>query len=606
MTEIDVDSFAGGGGASLGIEMATGQSPALAINHDAEALTMHAANHPDTVHVSKNIWKVDPIDYVQGRSVRLAWFSPDCTHHSKAKGSAPVLRHRRDLAWIVVVWARQVRPRIIALENVEEFENWGPLKQKTDVNGELIFDLHGNPVMVPDPERKGEEFRKWVRELRRLGYRVQWRFLRACDFGAPTIRKRLFLIARRDDKPIAWPKPTHGAPDSEGVASGRLLPWRTAAEIIDWSRTCYSIFMTKAEADELRKRTGIRVKRPLVPNTMARIAKGVYRHVINDAEPFIVTCNHGRDAFRGQGLCEPFNTVTAARDAHGLVAPFVTSVAHGDSGGRRSYPLSDPLGTVMAGGNTHAAVAPFLVPRYGERPGQAPRSHPVDAPLPTVTPDANCGNLVAPVIERSFGKSGGADIAEPLGTVTAGGGGKAALVAAFLAQHNTGMVGHDARKPVSTITERGTHQQVVASHLINLKGSDRRGGPIDVPTPTQTAGGWHLGEVRAFLQKYHRDGGQHQDCRDPLHTQDTRGRMSVVMIQGEPFAIVDIGMRMLTPRELFRAQGFPDSYIIDPVHIGKPLTNTAQIRMCGNSVCPQVAAAIVSANLDAAERRAVA
>ena len=599
MNEIDVDSFAGGGGASLGIEWATGQSPAIAINHDPEAMAMHAANHRDTVHVSKNIWKVDPLDYVKGRPVRLAWFSPDCKHHSKAKGGRPVKRSIRDLAWVVVLWAKRARPRIIGLENVEEFADWGPLAQKTDANGDPVFDLHNNPVMVPDPERKGETFAAWVKELNRLGYRVEWRELRACDYGSPTIRKRLFLIARRDGKPIVWPTPTHGAPDTEDVLAGRLKPWQTAAQIIDWSLPCPSIFLTPEEVKEL----GLKCKRPLADKTMARIAKGVQRYIIDAAEPFVVGVG-GRAAQSAEvPISRPLGTITAKND-RALVAPFVSPVTH--AGAPRVNSIEEPLRTVTcAHRGEHALIAPFLVPRYGERPGQEPRSHAADAPLPTVTPDANCGSLVAPLITKFQQNGCGQTVDDPLMTVMAGAP-RFGLVAAFLAQHNTGMVGHDARKPLSTITQRGTHQQVVASHLINMKGSARGDAGIDGPTPTQTAGGMHVGEVRAFLQKYHRDGGQHQDCREPLHTQDTRGRMSVVMVHGEPYAIADIGMRMLTPRELFRAQGFPDSYIIDPPHDGKPLTNTAQIRMCGNSVCPQVAAALVSANLDAEEQRSVA
>jgi DNA (cytosine-5)-methyltransferase 1 len=501
--EAIVDGFAGGGGASLGIEWALGRSPDLAINHDPEAIAMHMANHPKTRHLITDITKVNPIEEVRGQAVGLAWFSPDCKHFSKAKGARPVSKKIRDLAWVVIRWAREVQPRIIMLENVEEFTTWGPLLE----NGK------------PDPARKGETFNRWLAALRACGYNIEFEQLRACDYGAPTIRRRLFLIARRDGERIVWPEATHGP--------GRALPWRTAAECIDWAIPCHSIFLSREEGRKLG------VNRPLVDATMARIARGIDRYVINAAEPFIVPVTHSGD-LRSHPVSEQFRTITAAHRGE------------------------------------HALVAPYLVPRYGEREGQEPRVMPATGLMPTVVPTGN----------------------------------GASLVTAFLAQHNLGMVGHDARKPVSTITQRGTQQQVVAAHLINLKGSDRRSGPADAPGPTICAGGWHVGEVRAFLMKYHRDGGQLQPLTDPAHTLDTRGRLGLVMVYGEPYMIVDIGMRMFSRRELFRAQGFPDSYIIDPVYNGKPLTNTASIRMCGNSVSPVMSKALVAANYDAEMRNA--
>ncbi|WP_159728346.1 DNA cytosine methyltransferase [Methylosinus sp. Ce-a6] len=573
-SELIVDSFAGGGGASLGIEMALGRSPDIAINHDPEALAMHAANHPATLHLPHNVWKVDPVGVTRGRPVGLLWASPDCKHHSKAKGGKPVKREIRDLAWVVVRWARQVRPRLILLENVEEFRDWGPL------------DLEGRPCK----ERKGQTFDAFVGELRRLGYRVDWRELRACDFGAPTIRKRLFLVARRDGRAIVWPEPTHGAPGSPEVLAGARAPWRTAAEIIDWSIPCPSIFLSREEG------RAIGVNRPLAPNTMARIAKGVKRYVLDVAEPFIVPVTHAGDA-RVHGIDEPLRTVTTAQRGE------------------------------------HALVAPFLVPRYGERPGQEPRTRSVEEPIATVVPTQNGGSLAAVHLSRQFGASVGSAADEPVGTVTAGGGGKTAVVAAylaqhngdghigreaaaplstlttsgrqqavvaaFLAQHNTGNVGRDASEPLSTIVHRGTQQAIVAGFLSNLYGSnDGSGGDLQDPARTVTAGGSHAAEVRAFLVKYY---GSDQDPRlgEPLHTVTTKDRFGLVEVRGELYAIDDIGMRMLTPRELFRAQGFPDSYRIEmgmtadgPI----ALTKTAQIRMCGNSVSPVVARALVAAN----------
>lgn len=416
MTERIVDLFAGGGGASLGIELALGRSPDVAINHDAEAIAMHEANHPRTVHLCGDVWGYSPYAIAHG-PVGLLWASPDCKHFSKAKGAAVVRSKKiRSLAWVVVKWARAVRPRVIILENVEEFKTWGPL------------DDEGHP----DPTRKGETFARWVRELRAEGYTVEWRELRACDYGAPTTRKRLFLIARCDGAPIVWPEATHG-PEREHA-------YRTAAECIDWSIPCPSVFERS---------------RPLAENTMRRVARGVRKFVLEAERPFIV-------------------------------------------------------------GN----VAPTLIQTgYGERKGQAPRV---------------------------------LDLGKPMGTVVAGGA-KQALVAAFLAKHYGGneTPGSSLERPFDTITCKDHHSLVEVT-----LGQDQRAA------------------VRALL-----------GTSSPL-----------VRVDGQTFEIVDIGMRMLAPRELFRGQGFSDSYVIDPVFRGKRLTATAQNRMCGNSVSPFVARALVTAN----------
>lgn len=501
-----IDSFAGGGGASTGIELAYGRSPDMAINHDAQALAMHAANHPDTEHYKSDVWAVDPVQATRGQPVALAWFSPDCKHFSKAKGGKPVKRHIRDLAWVAIKWARSVRPQVIALENVEEFRDWGPLDQT------------GKPCA----RRKGQTFRHWVESLRRLGYEVDWWELRACDYGAPTIRKRLILVARCDGGAITKPEPTHGAPDDPRVIAGELKPYRTAAEIIDWSQPCPSIFLTRDEARALRKTHGIICQRPLAENTMRRIAQGVQRYVLDDPNPFLVTCNHAGDHFRGQGMDEPFATVTANRDAHGLIVPVFSYAQQG--GANRS--ASDPMHTICASSK-----------------------------------DQNC------------------------------------VVAAFLAQHNTGVVGHDARKPVSTIVQRATTQAVVAPYLLSLKGSERRMQAVDVPTPTICAGGGHAAAVSAFLVKYYGQ-GVGQPVTEPVHTVTTKDRFGLVQvtIAGEQWVLADIGMRMLTPRELFRAQGFPESYDITSGPDGSTLSLTAQRRMCGNSVCPPLAQAVAAAN----------
>lgn len=547
--ELIVDCFAGGGGASTGIFQATGRHPDVAINHCGPALAMHEANHPDTMHVCRNINTVVPHDLIGGRPIGLLWASPDCKHFSKSKGGKPVKRNIRDLAWNVIAWAKR-RPRVIILENVEEFQDWGPL---VDRDGDWY----------PDPDRKGETFRRWVKELRRLGYRVEWRELRACDYGAPTIRKRLFVVARRDGEKIVWPKSTHGKPECPAVLRGKLQPWRTAADIIDWSVPCPSIFDT---AEDIKQAYGVRAVRPLADNTLKRIAAGVKRYVIDAQRPFIVTCNHGGDGFRGQGLDEPFNTVTAARDAHGFVVPIVTRAQHG--GGNRD--TLDPLHTVTA----------------------SPK-------------DQNA--LITAHIQRDFGCSVGHGADEPLGTITTGGGGKAAVVSAFLAQHNTGVVGHDLQEPVSTITQRGTQQAVVSAHMMSLKGSDRRMRAIDAPAATICAEGTHAALVAALMVKYYGCGvGQGMD--EPCHSVTTHDRFGLVTvtIDGASYVIVDIGMRMLTPRELFRAQGFPDDYIIKPEMDGRALPKTEQIACCGNSVCPPLAAALAGANCGFLTKRRVA
>lgn len=542
-----IDSFAGGGGASTGIEMALGRSPDIAINHDPAALAMHEVNHPDTLHLINSVYAVSPDEVCQGRKVGLAWFSPDCKHHSKAKGGKPVSKGIRDLAWVVVHWAERVAPDVIILENVEEFQDWGPL----------------TPEDKPDPNRKGETFREWVKRLRRLGYKVEWKRLRACDYGAPTIRQRLFVIARRDGLPITWPEPTHGAPDSAEVITGLRKPWRTAAEIIDWSLPCPSIFDS---AEEIMAKHGLRAVRPLKEATLRRIARGVVRYVLEAKQPFVVTCNHSGENFRGQGLSEPFKTVTATRDAHGLVVPTLIQTGYGERLGQspRVPGLDKPIGTMVAGGAKHALVAPHLMTMR-------------NAGKPFTAAD------------------------EPTHTITAGGAHMMA-VAAFLAQHNGGArmenaAGRPADAPLSTLTTRGTQQQIVAANLLSMHGNARRDASIEDPHPTLCAGGQHSALIATFLQKYY-GAGTGQSAADPLHTLSTRDTFGLVTVEidGTTYAIADIGMRMLTPREQFRAQGFDDSYIIDRAPDGRPMTKTEQTRMCGNSVCPPLAAALVTAN----------
>jgi DNA (cytosine-5)-methyltransferase 1 len=435
--ELLVDNFAGGGGASQGIYESTGRHVDIAINHDIDAIQMHEMNHPETQHFCESVWDIDPRKVVNGLPVGLAWFSPDCKHFSKAKGSKPVSKNIRGLAWIVIRWAATTRPRVIMLENVEEFKTWGPLLKDG----------------MPDKDKKGQTFNSFVNALKRQGYQVEFKELRACDYGAPTIRKRLFLVARRDGQKIEWPKPTHAAPDSLLVKRGKLKPWKTAAECIDWSIPCPSIFERK---------------KPLAENTLKRIAKGIQRYVIDSDKPFIVN----------------------------EVAPFITE--HANASNQRNMPLNEPLRTICAGVK----------------------------------------------------------------------GGHFALVTSHMLKLRNGCIGHHMNEPMHTIT----------------------------------SGGGHMGEVRAFLIKYY--GNEKDGCNlnDPLHTVTSRDRFGLVTIKGEDYQIVDIGMRMLSPRELFNAQGFPSDYIIDIDKNGNKVTKKNQVARCGNSVCPPLAKALVDSNMPEIQR----
>lgn len=474
-----VDLFAGGGGASTGIFAALGRHPDIAINHSAAAIAMHTANHPTTKHYQEDIWEVDPRKAVGRRKVALLWASPDCRHFSRAKGGVPVSKGVRSLAWVIVRWAAATRPDRIVVENVPEFVTWGPLAED------------GRPC----PVRVGQTFGEFVEQLRLLGYAVEWRTMVAADYGAPTTRKRLFLVARCDGQPIVWPEPTHG--------KGRALPWRTAAEIIDWSQPCPSIFGRK---------------KPLAEATLRRIAAGVWRYVINAARPFIVPVTHvGGD--RVHSIDEPLRTVTSAnRGELSLIAPTLIQTS------------------------------------YGEREGQAPRV---------------------------------LDLHQPLGTVVAGGQ-KHGLVAALLTKHYGGVVGHEVTRPIGTVTAQDHHALTVA-HLSKFYGTST-GSDMREPVPTVTATGQHIAEVRAFLITYYGQGGP-TTLRDPLDTVTTRDRFGLVTVDGQDYAIADIGMRMLQPHELFAAQGFPRSYDL----LGGTLTKTQQIALAGNSVCPPLAESIVRA-----------
>ncbi len=473
-SELVVDLFAGGGGASTGIEQAIGHPVDIAINHDPEAISLHESNHPQTRHYCSDVFEVDPVAVTHGRPVGLLWASPDCKHFSKAKGGRPVSKKIRSLAWVVVRWAKAVRPRVICLENVEEFQTWGPL----DKNNK------------PCPDRKGETFQRWIASLQNLGYRAEWRELRACDYGAPTIRKRLFIVARRDGLPIRWPVATHGNPDRAETRAQGLILWRTAAECIDWSLPVQSIFGRK---------------RPLADATLKRIARGVVKYVIEAREPFIASLAHGEES-------------------------------------------------------------PSGVKRWG---------------------------------------SGVRSIHAPLQTVLAGGNG-AALVAAFLAKHYGGVVGSEMGKPIGTITSVD-HHSLTTAYVSKMRG-DNIGHSANDPLHTISAGGTHHAAVAALLVKYYGNERDGISLTEPMHTIPTRDRFGLVTVQvnGEPYVITDIGMRMLQPHELYAAQGFPADYRINKGADGKSLSKTAQVRMCGNSVCPPLAKALVEENYAMHEQRKAA
>lgn len=610
--EVVVDSFAGGGGASTGIELALGRSPDIAINHDPEAIAMHAINHPTTQHYIEDIWAVDPEKACAGKSVGLAWFSPTCTHFSKAKGTAlgPEAVKIRGQAWIVVEWAKKVAPRIILLENVEEFQTWGPLHETHTrgckrlghtkkgckrLRGECTkegckFGQCSMPESkrkshrkvarcvfnTPIKERAGEIYREWRGELESLGYVIDTRVMRACDFGAPTTRRRFFLQARRDGEAHSWPEPTHGP--------GRAQPFRTAAEIIDWSVPCPSIF----ERD-----------RPLADKTLARIARGIQRFVLDAAKPFVIPVNHGgyandgttpRADHRVHDLGEPLPTVTGAcRGSHAVVTPIMAKAKTYGGGGNDAKSSNEPLSTVTASKRgEHFVAVPYLVHRSnGERPE-------------VVDPDGTVHAAQAPRVY---------DIEEPLGTIVAGGLKHAACVALLIKNNGgnndaAGSSGQDLRRPLDTIACRDQKSAVIA-HVMKYQGTST-GSALDEPLPTITAGsrnedrgfGGKLAQVASFFVRYNGE-SEAQPVEQPLGTIDTTDRYGLitVTIDGEEYVLVDIGMRMLTPRELYRAQGFADTYEIEPEYEGKPLTKTAQIRMAGNSVCPPIAAAIVRAAL---------
>ena len=534
--ELIVDNFAGGGGASTGIELATGYSVDIAINHDPEAIKMHRANHPNTKHYCENVWVVDPVKACNGHPVGLAWFSPDCKHFSKAKGGKPKDKNIRGLAWVALRWAGLVRPRVIMLENVEEFKTWGPLNRRHH----------------PIKSKQGKTFERFVQQLRDLGYKVEFRELIAADYGAPTMRKRFFMVARCDGKPIVWPEPTHAPADSEAVKAGLLKPYVGAYTQIDFSRPSPSIFDT---SEEIKEKYGIRAVRPLAKKTMDRIARGLKKFVLDNPEPFIIQCNHGGER-RPNDIREPMPTITG-KHGYGVVEPYLVQCKFNNE----AQDVQKPIGTLTTVGS-HLLVSPTLIQYHSETSKDEVRGQTIKDPIMTVD-GSNRYGLVTSFLHKYYDggyKGAGDSIENPLPTVTSWD--QNSVVTANLIQMNNHCDGKDIRQPL----------------------------------PTITAGDGHFGEVRASLIKYYGD-ATGQDIEQPLDTVTTKDRFGLVTIEGGDYQIVDIGLRMLEPKELYGCQGFPDDYIIDHDYTGKTYPRSEQVRRCGNAVCPPIPAALVKANL---------
>lgn len=604
--EIIVDNFAGGGGASTGIEIATGRLVALAVNHDPAAILMHRTNHPYTEHFQESVWDIDPKAVCRGRPVGLAWFSPDCKHFSKAKGAALVDRKIRGLAWITLRWAATVRPRVIILENVEEFQTWGPVRK-------------GKPVK----KLAGTTFRQFIRQLEALGYTVEFRELVAADFGAPTSRKRFYMIARCDGKPIVWPKPTHSKTGADG-----LKKWRCAAEIIDWSLPCPSVFASKAE---IMDKYGLKAVRPLAKNTMRRVIRGVDKFTIRSGKPFIVPTGYGERTGQAprvhnidapvptvvgtgkENLCRPLlapvtvtntsnsvggtvgapvHTVTTAGNQM-LVTPFLAECNH--SGGGHIAPVTDAHKTITAK-HTGGIVAPALIQYHTEQTEHV-RASGLGTPINTVDASNRYGLTCANLVEYYTGGRP-LDVQDPLHTVTSHD--REAVVAAHIAKYYGGVVGEKVGEPLPTVTAID-HNAVCAAHVVKFKGDEVGTQPTE-PLPTQTSSGvfavcrahlakirsgddlGHWPEIRALLNEF---------CGYTLAEDD----VLLLEIGGALYYIADIGLRMLSPRELYNAMGFPPDYIIDRDYLGNEYKKSAQVARCGNAVCPPVASALVRANL---------
>ena len=578
--ELVVDNFAGGGGASTGIELATGYSVDIAINHDPEAIKMHKVNHPNTKHYCENVWEVDPVKACKGHPVGLAWFSPDCKHFSKAKGGKPVEKNIRGLAWVVLKWAALVRPRVIMLENVEEFQTWGPCIPIRDKDtGRVIVSMVGRhdrekneprtrvadpgevvpvdrQIFQPDPKRSGQTYKKWRKQLEALGYEIDTKELVAADYGAPTMRKRFFMIARCDGKPIVWPEPTHEPADSEEVKAGLLKPYVGAYTQLDFSLPCPSIFDT---AEEIKRKYGIRAVRPLAQKTMDRIARGLKKFVLDNPEPFIIQCNHGGER-RQNDIKEPLPTITG-KHGYGIVEPKIVPYMGTNTTNHPGGNCKNPIHTITTG-NQQCLISPTLIQYHSETSKDEVRGQSIEDPIMTVD-GSNRYGLVTSFLHKYYdgGYTGAGDTVE---------------------------------NPLPTVTS-WDHNSLCAVNLIQMN-NHCDGRDVKEPIPTITAGDGHFGEVRAFLIKYYGQ-GTGQDVKEPLDTVTSRDRFGLVTINGTDYKIVDIGLRMLEPKELYGCQGFPDDYIIDRDYTGKKYPRSEQVRRCGNAVCPPIPAALVKANL---------
>lgn len=597
--EMIIDNFAGGGGASTGIELATGRAVDAAINHDPDAILMHQTNHPQTRHYCESVWDVDPWEVTRGRPVGLAWFSPDCKHFSKAKGSKPVDRNIRGLAWIVLKWAGTVKPRVIILENVEEFQTWGPVRK-------------GKPVK----SRRGETFRKWKEQLQALGYEIDHRELVAADYGAPTIRKRFFLIARCDGKPIIWPERTHAPKDSEEVKNGKCKPWRGAAEIIDWTIPCPSIFDT---TDEIKEKYGIRAVRPLAVNTQKRIARGIEKFVLQNKEPFIVPIGYGErkgQAPRVHDIKEPVSTVVSSGKQYLCqpeLSPFIVQVNHKGEQfrgqelkepiptitGKHGYGLATPVMTAIAVSKAEQCLAMPSLIQYHTEQSERVRGQGMDEPIMTLDAANRYGLSVAYLTEY-FQNGRPLDVNSPLHTSTTKD--RECLCIAHMEKFFSGGYtgnGSDANTPLGTVTAVD-HNGLVETFISKFYKTGT-GQKLDEPLHTVTTSAGHFGVVTVKMSRQEMNLRHWNEVRELLNAYCgyaiAADEILLLDVNGTLYFISDIGLRMLTPRELYAANGFPPDYIIDHDYTGKAYGKTKQVARCGNAVPPPFAEALVRANL---------
>lgn len=611
---IIVDNFAGGGGASTGIELATGRIVNIAINHDAAAILMHRTNHPHTEHLQASVWDVDPVEICRGRHVGLAWFSPDCKHFSKAKGAALVDRNIRGLAWIELRWAALVRPDLMITENVEEFLTWGPVRK-------------GKPVK----SKAGQTFTQWRQQLENLGYVVEWRILTAADYGAPTTRKRLVIIARCDGKPIVWPARTHAPADHPDTIAGKCKPWRSAAEIIDWSLPCPSIFASKAE---IEAEYGLKAVRPLADNTLRRIIRGVDKFTIKSGKPFIVPVGYGErkgQAPRVHDADAPLPTVVSSVK-HNVCEPLVAPITFSNTCNSVGAPANQPIHTVTSAGNQILSAAQLI--QYHTEQTENVRAAGLNAPINTVDASNRYGLVAAQLAEYFGNAQGGLDIAKPCHTITAGGNREGLMTAGLVEYYGNGNPldvrepmhtatshdrealttaimqpfhaggyhgkGNSPERPVNTITSSGA-QTLVCSHVAEFKGQDA-GQSANDPLRTITAGGGEFAAVCTTVARYERGADMHHwpEVRELLNRfcgySLADGEVLLLSIGGRWYYIADIGLRMLSPRELYNAMGFPPDYKIETDYLGNPYPKSEQVARCGNAVCPPMAAAVVRAN----------